>query len=188
MTHPAQEAQDSWLVAGVGNLFLGDDGFGVEVVRRLAAYPLPEHVELADTGIRGVHLAYQLLDGYRNLVLVDTIGDDAPAGTLRVLHTTVEEAEEALPEGISMDGHGMSPHAVLALLRTLSVGTGGAVPERVIVIGCVPERLDEGIGLSTSVESVVDDAVHLVRDVVGAQHGVDGATHRNAARRAQQEI
>lgn len=73
------------LVAGVGNIFLGDDGFGVEVARRLAAEPLPEQVEVADIGVRGVHLAYQLLDGYDTLVLVDATTRGGAPGTLYLI-------------------------------------------------------------------------------------------------------
>ncbi|MDH6128304.1 hydrogenase maturation protease [Kitasatospora sp. GP82] len=152
------------LVAGVGNIFLGDDGFGVETVRRLAAHPLPEGVEAADFGVRGVHLAYQLLDGYRMLVLVDaTERGDAP-GTLYLIEATTDGRIE--PDTPLLDGHRMGPDAVLALLATLSAGTGGSVPERVLVVGCEPESVDEHLGLSPVVAAAVDRAVELILQLV----------------------
>lgn len=149
------------LVAGIGNVFLGDDGFGVEVVRRIDPATLPEGVDLADYGIRGVHLAYDLLDGrYRTVVLVDAVPLDEPPGTLAVL--------EADPggDGAVLDAHGMHPAAVLALLRDL----GGSV-ERVLVVGCAPAGVEERMGLSEPVAAAVDGAVDLVRDVVAAEVG-----------------
>nr|WP_045299983.1 hydrogenase maturation protease [Saccharothrix sp. ST-888] len=152
------------LVAGVGNIFLGDDGFGVETVRRLAAQPLPEGVEAVDFGVRGVHLAYQLVDGYRTLVLVDaTERGDAP-GTLYLIEATADGPVE--PGSPLLDGHRMGPDAVLALLATLCAGTGGSPPERILVVGCEPESVDEHLGLSPAVATAVDRAVELILQVV----------------------
>ena len=148
------------LVAGVGNIFLGDDGFGVECVRRLAGHDLPEHVEVVDFGVRGVHLAYQLLDGYRALVLVDATARGGAPGTVHLIEAaTPGEVEPGSPV---LDGHRMGPDAVLALLDTLSAGTGGTPPRRVLVVGCEPQSLEEGIGLSEPVAAAVDEAVQLV--------------------------
>lgn len=157
------DAAGGVLVAGIGNIFLGDDGFGVETVRRLDAGALPAGVEVQDTGVRGVHLAYQLLDGYRALVLIDAVPGDDPPGTLRVLEPDL--TAQAAPDAV-VDGHRMTPDAVLGLLGTLTAGTGGTGPERVIVVGCVPESVEEGIGLSEPVAAAVDDAARLVRDLV----------------------
>jgi hydrogenase maturation protease len=159
------------LVAGIGNVFLGDDAFGVETVRRLRAYELPPAVELTDTGVRGVHLAYQLLDGYRALVLIDAVPGDGPPGTLHVLEPDLAPARapagsSAGPPTVTVDGHRMTPDAVLALLGTLAAGTGGTGPERVLVVGCVPESVEEGMGLSALVAAAVDEAARLVRDLV----------------------
>lgn len=165
------------LVAGVGNIFLGDDGFGVEVARRLAEHPLPPHVELVDSGVRGVHLAYQMLDGYHTVVLVDAVRLSAEPGTVRLIDTGGTRPETP-PTGTGrplVDGHHMTPDAVLALLDHLSAGTGGARPERVLVLGCEPESLEEGIGLSAPVAAAVDEAVALLLRLLGEDREAGGA-------------
>ncbi|MFI8455499.1 hydrogenase maturation protease [Kitasatospora sp. NPDC085464] len=149
------------LVAGVGNIFLGDDGFGVETVRRLAGHPLPDGVEAVDVGVRGVDLAYRLLDGYRTAVLVDATCRGGAPGTVYL----IEAADEPL-EAPLLDGHRMGPDAVLALLGTLAAGTGGEPPGRVLVVGCEPASLEEGIGLSAPVAAAVEEAVRVVLRVV----------------------
>jgi hydrogenase maturation protease len=147
------------LVAGIGNVFLGDDGFGVEVVRRLATTTLPAGVDVADYGIRGVHLAFDLAGGPHDaLVLVDAVPLDEPPGTLAVLEVPLDGAPA---RGASVDGHSITPVAVLDLLRTL----GGSL-RRAVVVGCRPAVLAEGIGLSPPVQAAVDPAVRLVADVV----------------------
>ncbi|THA27865.1 hydrogenase maturation protease [Streptomyces sp. RKND-216] len=151
------------LVAGIGNIFLGDDGFGVETARRLREETMPPGVEVQDTGVRGVHLAYQLLDGYAGLVLVDAVPGDDPPGTLRVIEPGPDPAGG--PVAV-VDGHRMTPDAVLGLLDTLAEGTGEAGPRRVLVVGCVPETVEEGMGLSRSVAAAVPEAVLLVRELV----------------------
>lgn len=144
------------LVAGVGNLFLGDDGFGPEVVRRLATGEVPAGVRVVDYGIRGMHLAYDLLDGWDALVLVDAMPLSDPAaegpGELRVLEVGADD----LGHG-AFDAHGMDPVAVLANLESL----GGQLP-RTFVVGCQPSDLSERIGLSAPVREAVDRAVALV--------------------------
>ncbi|MFG3366803.1 hydrogenase maturation protease [Streptomyces sp. NPDC090032] len=152
------------LVAGVGNIFLGDDGFGVDTVRELATHQLPEHVEAVDFGVRGVHLAYQLLDGYDTLVLVDATARGGDPGTLYVIE--VDSPGDVAPQGAVLDGHHMSPDAVLALLETLCSGTGGTPPRRTVVVGCEPASVEEGIGLSRPVAAAVPEAVRLIRGIV----------------------
>ncbi|MGW7363473.1 hydrogenase maturation protease [Streptomyces sp. NPDC054841] len=163
MNGPAQDSART-LVAGVGNIFLGDDGFGVETVRRLTEQPLPGHVEVADIGIRGVHLAYQVLDGYDTLVLVDATARGGEPGTLYLIEpgTPVGGVAESVP----LDGHRMSPDAVLALLDTLCAGTGSTPPRRTLVVGCEPACVDEGIGLSPQVAAAVPEAVRMVTQLV----------------------
>ncbi|OIJ65272.1 protease [Streptomyces mangrovisoli] len=149
------------LVAGIGNIFLGDDGFGVEAARALSARRLPAHIEVADIGVRGVHLAYQLLDGYDTLVLVDATTRGGDPGTLYVIeHTDAGTAPGAL------DGHRMTPDAVLGLLGTLCAGTGAEPPRRTLVVGCEPALVDEGIGLSPAVAAAVPQAVRLVEELL----------------------
>jgi hydrogenase maturation protease len=152
------------LVAGVGNVFLSDDGFGVEVARRLAGRELPAGVEVADVGIAGMHLAYRLLDGYAALVLVDTFRHGEPPGTLYLIeHDLDGPADDAV-----LDAHGMEPAAVLSMLDRLAEGVGVDRPVgRVLVVGCEPASVDEGIGLSEPVAAVVDRAVQAVVELVG---------------------
>jgi hydrogenase maturation protease len=150
------------LVAGIGNIFLSDDGFGSEVARRLAAGPLPEGVKVVDYGIRGMHLAYDLLDGYDALLVVDALPGDGAPGDLSVL----EVGPEDLGEG-ELDAHGMAPVAVLASLGQL----GGALPPT-YVVGCQPAEVGEGMGLTPAVEAAVDRAVELVHEVLDVQLGL----------------
>lgn len=149
------------LVAGIGNIFLGDDGFGVEVASRLAGRPLPEGVRAADFGIRGVQLAYELLDGYDGLVLIDAMPLGQPPGTLAV----VQPGELTLPHphdevSTVFDAHTMSPGVVLGILEMLD-----AQVQRIVIVGCQPEAF-EGIGLSAPVEEAVEVAVDLLEDVL----------------------
>ena len=138
------------LVAGIGNLFLSDDGFGPEVARRLASEPLPDGVKVVDYGIRGMHLAYDLLDGYDALVVVDALPGKGKPGDLSVL----EVGPDDLGEG-ELDAHGMAPVAVLASLGQL----GGTLPPTYLV-GCQPAEVgDLGIGLSDPVARAVSLAV-----------------------------
>jgi hydrogenase maturation protease len=146
------------LVAGVGNMFLRDDGFGPEVARRLAAAAgsAPPGVHVVDYGIRGMHLAYDLLAGVDALVLVDTVPPDAPGaepGSIRILRVGAEDLAEAGP----LDPHGMDPAAVLNRLRSL----GGTLPPT-YVVGCVPADTTEGIGLSPAVAAAVPKAMAAV--------------------------
>ncbi|MFE4590107.1 hydrogenase maturation protease [Streptomyces laurentii] len=156
-------------MAGVGNIFLGDDGFGVETVRRLAARSLPPHVEVADVGIRGVHLAYTLLDGWDTCVLVDATARGGPPGTLYLIDATAPDERLTAPDAAALDGHRMTPDAVLALLDTLCAGAGGTRPRRILVVGCEPACLDEGGELSAEVAAAVPEAVRMVTELVGQE-------------------
>ncbi|MFD9306962.1 hydrogenase maturation protease [Streptomyces sp. NPDC060048] len=156
------------LVAGIGNVFLGDDGFGVETLRRLSAHDLPAHVEAVDFGVRGVHLAYQLLDGYDTLVLADATARGGAPGTLYLIEA--DEPGSVQPGGALLDGHHMSPDAVLALLGTLCETTGSTPPRRVLVVGCEPASIAEGIGLSRPVAAAVSEAVRMILDLLRDGH------------------
>ena len=153
------------LVSGVGNVFLSDDGFGVEVVRQLRKDGgLPPGVEIVDTGIRGMHLAYQLLDGYDALVIVDATQRGGAPGTVYTLEHDLDapRAGEA-----ALDGHGMDPAAVLDLLGGLAGSMGIDRPVgRVLVVGCEPAVLAEGIGLSPPVAAAVAPAARAVHTLV----------------------
>lgn len=150
------------LVAGVGNIFFGDDAFGVEVVRRLMAKPLPPDVRVADFGIRGHDLAYAILDGYDAVVIVDATSRGGVSGTLYTLELDLCEPVE--PAGLT-SGHGIDLPAAFRLVREL----GGTFP-RVCLLGCEPGELDpedgELLGLSEAVAAVVDAAVALVETLI----------------------
>jgi hydrogenase maturation protease len=155
------------VVAGVGNIFLGDDGFGVEVVRALAGRPLPAGVEVVDVGIRGVHLAYDLLDGCALLVLVDTAQRGEAPGTVTVIEPD-EPAEPGAPAAAPgrppLDPHGMAPHQVFDLLTRL-----GGSPSRTLVVACEPADLGAGMELSEPVRAAVPRAVRLIEEILGTE-------------------
>ncbi len=145
------------LVAGIGNLFLSDDGFGPEVVRRLAgADDLPRHVRVVDYGIRGMHLAYDLLEGYAALVIVDALPGPGAPGSITVLEVGADD----LGTG-DFDPHGMAPVAVLASIQQL----GGDLPPT-YVVGCRPATVEEGIGLSEAVSAAIPQAIAAVHAVL----------------------
>ncbi|MFE1826973.1 hydrogenase maturation protease [Streptomyces yangpuensis] len=180
------------LIAGIGNVFLGDDGFGVETVRALSAHPLPDGVEAVDFGVRGVHLAYQLLDGYDTLVLVDATARGGEPGTLYLIEaeagTGAAGASPDAPapgpgEGPVLDGHHMSPDTVLALLGTLCAGTGATPPRRTLVLGCEPARVEEGIGLSAPVAAAVPRAVRMTLDLLDRPAPDEAGAPRRELRR-----
>ncbi|MCU1275050.1 MAG: hydrogenase maturation protease, partial [Bryobacterales bacterium] len=139
----------SILVAGIGNIFLGDDAFGVEVVRRLSERSLPDGVRVVDFGIRGYDLVYAFLDGYDVTILVDATQRGGEPGTLYTIEPDLESLNEEPDQ--QLDAHGMNPLAVLRLVREM-----GGQFRRVILIGCEPGWLgaeDEGgMGLSEPVE------------------------------------
>ncbi|HEX3789633.1 MAG TPA: hydrogenase maturation protease [Pseudonocardiaceae bacterium] len=153
------------LVAGIGNIFLGDDGFGVEVVRRLSDVDLPDRVRVVDYGIRGMHLAYDLAGGdYDLTIMVDATARGEPPGTVTVLELDPVTAPTQAPAESTqlLDAHGMQPDVVLGLVDLL-----GAQPGRVLLVGCEPAVLDHGMALSPAVELMVDTAVRCVIDLVG---------------------
>jgi hydrogenase maturation protease len=159
------------LVAGIGNLFLGDDGFGPEVVRRLAAEPTPDGVQVVDYGIRGMHLAYDLLAGCDLLVLVDALPtDDGRPGEIVLLAVGPADVPPA-----ELDAHSMSPAAVLGSLSRL----GGTQPPTVVV-GCRVATVAERIELSPPVAAAVPAAMTAVRLLL-ARHLTAAARHAPGA-------
>jgi hydrogenase maturation protease len=163
------------LVAGIGNVFLGDDGFGVEVARRLAAVSLPAWVTVADYGISGMHLAYDLA-GYRNAILVDAAPRGQQPGTVTVLEVDPgREAPAAGPAGGPLDAsrlfdaHGMQPDVVLGVLDML--GTTG---KRILVVGCEPASIGYRMGLSEPVAAAVDEAVRIITELVAGAAAAGG--------------
>lgn len=150
------------LVAGVGNVFLRDDGFGVALADRIARHELPPGVEVRDFGIRGMDLAFAMQDGYDAVVLLDASPRGESPGTLYVIEAEDEQAVPATP-----DAHGMDPMAVLALVRAF-----GSVPPRTYVVGCepqtrmTPEDEDLAVQLSEPVRAALDPAVELVKSLL----------------------
>jgi hydrogenase maturation protease len=146
------------LVAGIGNVFRTDDGFGSEAARRLGELPWPDGVRVVDYGIRGLHLAYDLLDGWDVLVLVDAVPDRGAVGSVGVLAVGPDDVGPGGP----LDAHGMDPATVLAALRRL----GGRLPAPTFLVGCQVTDTDDGIGLTPPVERAVGEAVRVVRTLV----------------------
>jgi hydrogenase maturation protease len=176
------------LIAGVGNIFLGDDGFGVEVANRLASEKLPEGVRVADYGISGMHLAYDLAEGFDTTILIDATPRGSDPGTVYVMELDpAAPSAAAAPEpgrGIPLlDGHGMQPDVVFGMLDLL-----GAEAGRVLLVGCEPASIDERIGLSEPVTTAVDEAVRIVLDLVravGADDAAGSVAEGGAGRRTQ---
>ncbi len=150
------------LVAGIGNIFLGDDAFGVEVAQRLAARPLPEGVKVVDFGIRSYDLAYALMNDWDLVILVDALPGAGKPGTLYVMEPDLP-AEDETPA--SLDAHTMNPVAALQLVSAL----GGKVG-RILVVGCEPATVepDDGgeVGLSAPVKAAVDEAARMVEELI----------------------
>ena len=150
------------LIAGIGNIFLGDDGFGVEVARRLAPIAMPSGVRVMNYGIRGIDLAYALMEAPDVVVLVDACPRGEPPGTLSVIELDLTpDADEPLPVP---DAHTMNPQVIIRLAQSM-----GGRPKRMLLVGCEPATLgpDEGqLGLSPEVSAVVDAAVQLVTTLV----------------------
>jgi hydrogenase maturation protease len=167
------------LIACVGNIFLGDDGFGVEVARRLATRKLPEGVRAVDFGIRGVHLAYEMADkSYETVILVDATPRGGAPGTVYLIEPDLDRLGEA--GAGAADAHGMDPQTVFALLRTL-----GGNPGKVLIVGCEPASTDDEIGLSEPVAAAVEEAVKLIFELL--ERG-DPAALGNAEHSAKESV
>lgn len=155
------------LIACIGNIFLGDDAFGVEVAKRLSQGKLPEEVRLVDFGIRGFDLAYALMNGYDVTIFVDATPRGGAPGTLYVIEPDLSElnaVSNAEPQGMLVETHGMHPLKVLALAKSM-----GAEFKQILLVGCEPATLgpEEGqLGLSEPVAAAVDEAVTLVESLI----------------------
>lgn len=152
------------LVAGIGNIFLGDDGFGVEVASRLVGRALGEGVKVIDYGIRGLDLAYALMDGPEFTILIDACPRDALPGTLYILEPDLSVFDSQNNSSVAVDAHAMNPLAVLGMAKSM-----GAPLKRILLLGCEPATLgpEEGqMGLSEVVEAAVEPAVALTESLV----------------------
>jgi hydrogenase maturation protease len=150
------------LVAGIGNAFLGDDGFGGQVAARLEKLDLPDGVSVFDFGTGGLDLAYEVMRGYDALLLVDVSRQGEAPGTLYVMEPDPEDIEGGIEDGTVIDPHAMDPQTVLRFVKTV-----GGWPGKVVVIACEPSSVGEvGWGLSEPVEGALDRAVELVLKTV----------------------
>lgn len=154
------------LVAGIGNIFKGDDAFGVEVARRLAQSPLPAGVKVVDFGIRGIDLTYALLDGYDAAILVDTAKRGATPGTVSIIAPERHAAEEISSEDLFLEPHDLDPAKVLRVVKAL----GGSC-EHILLVACEPETFGDeetgAMGLSPPVAVAVDEAIKAIERLVG---------------------
>ena len=156
----------SVLIAGIGNIFLGDDAFGVEVAQRLANRKLPERVKVIDFGIRGFDLAYALLDRFDVTILVDACPRGGAPGTLYVIEPdlNVSAADGAEAAQRTIDAHSMNPMNVIRMAKSI----GGEL-KRILLVGCEPLTLgpEEGaMGLSEPVAAMVEEAANRIESLV----------------------
>jgi hydrogenase maturation protease len=150
------------LIACVGNIFLGDDGFGVEVARQMLRRErrYPEGVDIVDFGIRAIDLAYSLLDGYETLLLVDIVSRGEPPGTLFLIEPDLSATPS--DDSFALDAHSLDPVKVLAFARTL-----GVPPIRTLLVGCEPASIDEmQMGLTEPVQAAVGEAIKMLDTLV----------------------
>ncbi|HWO32364.1 MAG TPA: hydrogenase maturation protease [Candidatus Acidoferrum sp.] len=160
------------LIAGIGNIFLGDDAFGIEVVRRLAEVDLPESVRVADFGIRGFDLAYSLQDSYETTILVDACPQGEAPGTLYVIEPDLSGGDPTDTPSAVIEAHTMNPESVLRMARAMNIEV-----KNVLLVGCEPQTLggEEGqMGLSAPVEAAVEEAVKLVESLINKILHKDG--------------
>jgi len=152
------------LIAGIGNIFLGDDAFGSEVARRLLGRELPDEVRVVDFGIRGFDLAYALLDGYEVTIFVDATPRGEAPGTLYTIEPDLDELDGPAGGAAMVETHGMNPMKVLGMVKSM-----GGQFKRIFLVGCEPAPLpseDGHMGLSEPVERAVDEAVKVVESLV----------------------
>jgi len=152
------EREPRILVAGVGNTWLRDDGFGGETARRLREHAMPPGVAVMDAGTGGLDLAYEVMRGYDALLILDVSRQGGEPGTLYVMEVSEQSVDVGIEDGDAINPHGMDPQTMLRFVRSL-----GAWPGRVMVIACEPAEVEElGLGLSPEVSAAVERAVELV--------------------------
>ncbi len=150
------------MIAGVGNMFMKDDGFGGAVIKQLMHKEFPEGVEIKDFGTGGLKLAYDLMKGYDGLILLDASQRGEEPGTLYVIEPEENSIDANLEDGGPIDPHGSDPATILRFVKGI-----GAWPGKVLIVACEPSCVDEfEIGLTDSVNEVVSKAVDLVNDIL----------------------
>lgn len=147
------------LVAGIGNIFFGDDAFGCEVASRLSRRELSPGIRVVDFGIRGFDLTYALMDDYEAFILIDAVPRGGAPGTLYTMELDLDEIDAPGTNEMSLETHGMNPMKVLATVKAM-----GGRPKRMLLVGCEPATGIEGesMGLSEPVQAAVDEAVKVV--------------------------
>jgi len=161
------------LVAGIGNAWMKDDGFGSEVVKLLSQRSLPDGVSVVDFGTGGLDLAYEVMRGYHGLVLVDVSRQGEPPGTLYVMEADPDDVDGSIEDGQALDPHGMDPETVLRFVKYV-----GGWPGRVVVVACEPEVIEDfGVGLSRPVSDAVARAAEVVLETVSELRSDTPAPH-----------
>jgi hydrogenase maturation protease len=150
------------LIAGVGNIFLGDDAFGCEVVRELSNKHWPSDVRVTDFGIRSCDLAFALADKYETVILVDATPQGEPPGTVYLIEPDLAQLKQF--ESLPADPHSLDPVRVLQM-----AGKTGEGPKRLYLVGCEPGSLesDNCFGLTAVVKAAVPKAVGMIESIVG---------------------
>jgi hydrogenase maturation protease len=155
---------DQVLIAGIGNIFLGDDAFGCEVARELCARPLPPRVRVIDYGIRGLDLAYALLDPWQAVILIDALPRGEKPGTLYIFEPDLAELTAPDAGQQQIDAHSMDPVKVLRLAASM-----GNISSNIYLLGCEPEDCggEEGrMGLSPAVANAIPEALRMIEKLV----------------------
>jgi hydrogenase maturation protease len=161
MTDTAQRTKQI-LVAGIGNAWLRDDGFGGEVAKVLTERELPDGVTVLDFGSGGLDLAYEVMRGYDALILIDVSRQGGAPGTLYVMEADPDDVDGQIEDGQMLNPHGMDPETVLRFVKYV-----GGWPGRVMVVACEPETVEDvGIGLSDAVRASVAQAAEVVRQTI----------------------
>jgi hydrogenase maturation protease len=162
------------LVAGVGNAWLRDDGFGGHVAKVLEGRELPEGVHVVDFGSGGLDLAYEVMRGYDALILIDVSRQGGTPGTLYVMEADPDDVDGEIEDGQMLDPHGMDPQTVLRFVKYV-----GGWPGRVFVVACEPEVVEAvGLGLSDAVAASVARAADVVLETVAEVGSDPGSSGR----------
>lgn len=148
------------LIAGIGNDLCRDDGFGIVALRRLAESGVPDGVKLYESGIAGIGLVQELMDGYEAVVFVDAVDRGGEPGTVYLLETEVPEVSDENRDQFLADMHFVVPSTALLLGKALNV-----LPPRIFILGCQPAEYGLGLGLSAPVEAAVDEAIRQLREL-----------------------
>ena len=165
------------LVAGVGNSWLTDDGFGGHVVRELEKRELPSGVQVMDFGTGGLDLAYEVMRGYHGLILIDASRQGGEPGTLYVLEPDPDEIDAGIEDGEVISPHGMDPQTVLRFVKAVH-----GWPGKVVVVACEPEEVEAmGIELSAPVQASVNRAIDVVIEQIELMRAAARAEQREPA-------